>query len=343
MPSVRNSRIIFNEVPNDFPVPGKTVVYDESPQIDIDNIPLNGKVLVKTLVLSIDPYLRNRLRPADVPGYLPAFALGEPLLNFAVGVVVRSEKPDWQPGDLMYGAWGFQEYSIVEHHFMFRKIPRDEGIPLTQYVGVIGMPGKTAYSGWKEFSKAKKGETAFVSGASGAVGSFVVQLAKLDGLKVIACAGSDDKCDFVRSLGADVVFNYKKESTEQVLKKHGPIDIFWDNVGGETLDLALAACRSKGRLIECGLISQYNDPDPYRLKNHIMIFEKSLTCVGFLVHTIEGSYSEQFYKEIPVLVKEGKFGFKEDISYGWESIGDAIVSVQRATITGKKVVVVAKE
>lgn len=187
----------------------------------------------------------------------PAFEKGQPIENFGVGVVLRSENPKVKAGDHVYGifreypvdpvlersahlpASAFAQYFIRPSFDGFRVLENKEGLPWSVYVGVAGMPGQTAYSAWKEYAKVQKGDVVFVTAASGPVGSFVVRLAKADGLKVIASAGSDEKCEFVKSLGADVVFNYKTTKTADVLAKEGPINIFWDNVGGESLDAAL--------------------------------------------------------------------------------------------------------
>ncbi|THH07343.1 hypothetical protein EW146_g9348 [Bondarzewia mesenterica] len=343
MAPVTVGRTIYKEIPPGYPEPGKTIVHDVSKTIDLENQPLNGGFLVKTLVLSIDPYLRGKMRDPKIPGYVPAFIIGEPLYNFGVGVVLRSEHAGLKKGDHVYGILPFEEYFIRDDPSQLQVIANKEGLSWSVYVGTLGMPGQTAYMGWNEFAKAKKGETVFVTAASGPVGSFVVQIAKLGGLKVIASAGSDEKVAFVRSIGADVVFNYKTESTEDVLRREGGIDIYWDNVGGETLDLAFAYAHVHARFIECGMISGYNDRQGYTFKNISQIFAKELSLNGFLYMTYAAKYKTQFFEEAPRWVREGKVKILEDVVRGLEQAGQAVLDVQKGRNKGKKVVLVAEE
>ncbi|KAG6883698.1 hypothetical protein C0992_008099, partial [Termitomyces sp. T32_za158] len=227
MAPTTNARIIFNSVPTGYPVPGKTTVYDTSKTIDIEDAPLAGGFVLKTLVLSVDPYLRGRMRDPNDNSDAPPFMLGEPLVSHGVGVVVRSENAKVKVGSHVYGVIAHQEYSVFKdlESQGLTVIENKEMLPWSVYVGAAGMPGQTAYYAWKEYSRAKKGEIVFVTTGGGSVGSFVIQLAKLDGLKVIASAGSDEKVAFMKSIGADVAFNYKTTSTTQVLEREGPIDV----------------------------------------------------------------------------------------------------------------------
>ncbi|EMD32975.1 hypothetical protein CERSUDRAFT_118403 [Gelatoporia subvermispora B] len=343
MAPVKNGRHLFNEIPKGFPEPGKTTVYDESETIDLEKAPLNGGFLVKTLVLSIDPYMRGRMRDASIKSYAPPFYIGKPLDNFGVGKVLRSENPAFKAGDHVYGMLPFQEYFVAQDAQQFRLLENKEGLPWSAYVGVCGMPGQTAYYAWKEWSAAKKGEVAFVTSASGPVGATVVQLAKGDGCKVIASAGSDDKVAFVKTVGADVAFNYKTEDTRKVLEKEGPIDIFWDNVGGETLEAAIEAANVHGRFIECGMISQYNTSDPYPVKNLIQIVGKQLKIHGFIVFSMHDKYQDEFYREVPRRVAAGEIKYQEDITRGLDKVSEAILDVQTGKNQGKKVIVVADD
>lgn len=342
MAPITNGRTLFNEIPTGYPEPGKTTVHDVSQTIDLENEQLNGGFIVKTLFISVDPYLRGRMRPADVPSYLPAFPVGQPIANYGIGFIVRSENAALQAGDHIYGLFPFQEYFVRSDPSTY-KVLKDEGVPWSVYLGAAGMPGLTAYTGWKEFSHAKQGETIFISTAAGPVGSFVIQLAKLEGLKVIASAGSDEKVAFARSLGADVAFNYKTESTEEVLKREGGIDIYWDHVGGETLDLALAYANRRARFIECGMITEYNGPNAYNTRNLGAIVTKEISINGFLITHRGATYRDQFYKEVPKLIKEGKIKYKEDITRGLENAGQALLDQQQGKNFGKTVILVASE
>ncbi|GLB39900.1 putative N-terminal domain of oxidoreductase [Lyophyllum shimeji] len=342
MAPVRNARTVFNSVPTGYPEPGKTTVYDDTKTIDVDNVPLNGGFLLKTLVVSIDPYLRGRMREPHIKSYSPPFALGEPLTSHGVGVVVRSELPGVNPGDHLYGFFTHEEYSVRNNLSGLMKITNEHNLPWSVYVGAAGMPGKTAYMAWKEYSRAKKGETAFVTTGGGPVGSLVIQLAKLDGLKVIASAGSDEKVEFMKSIGADVAFNYKTTSTADVLAKEGPIDVYWDNVGGETLDQALLAANEGARFIECGMISGYNTGGQ-PIRNLIMVVAKSISMNGFIVARLQPKYDAEFYATIPAKLASGELKYTEEIWDGLEKVGDAILAVQKGTNKAKVVIKVADE
>ncbi|KAI0634325.1 NAD-P-binding protein [Trametes polyzona] len=342
MAPVKNGRVLFNEVPTGYPEPGKTTVYDESESIDPDTVPLNGGFLVKTLVLSVDPYLRGRMRDANVKSYSPPFLLHEPIENFGVGVVVRSENPELKAGDHIYGIFKFKKYFVANDAKQYKVLENKEGLPWSVYVGVCGMPGETADYAWQEFSKAKPGEVAFVSAASGPVGATVVQLAKAQGLKVIASAGSDEKVAFVRSIGADVAFNYKTVDTRKVLEKEGPIDVYWDNVGGETLEAALEYANKFARFIECGMISQYNTA-PYPVKNLMKIVSQELSVHGFIVGSLRHKYVAEFYKSFPARVASGEIKYKEHRVNGLEKAGEAILDVLKGGNFGKSVIIVADE
>ncbi|KAG5727882.1 Zinc-type alcohol dehydrogenase-like protein PB24D3.08c, partial [Termitomyces sp. T112] len=317
MAPIRNARTIFNSVPTGYPIPGKTTVYDDTKTIDIGNTPLNGGFVLKTLVLSVDPYLRGRMRAPNDKSYAPPFTLGEPLISHGIGVVVRSENAKAQVGSHVYGLMCHQEYNVfkdLESEGLII-IENKEGLPWSVYVGAAGMPGKTAYFAWKEYSKAKKGEVAFVTTGGGPVGSFVIQLAKLDGLKVIASAGSDEKVAFMKSIGADVAFNYKTMKTAEVLEKEGPVDVYWDNVGGETLDAALMAANVNARFIECGMISGYNTGGQ-PVKNLMQVIAKCITLQGFLVGPLETKYNTEFYATIPKKLRSGEIKYTEELIDG---------------------------
>lgn len=344
MAPIPNPRVLFNSIPEGFPEPGKTTVYDESEKIDLDNVSVpDGGFLVKTLYLSIDPYMRGRMRAPEKKSYSPPFALGQPLNGFGVGVVLKSKNPQFKEGDHVYGFLNHQAYILYpDNRFGLITLENKEKLPWSYYVGVCGMPGKTAYHAWHEYSQVKKGETVFVTAGAGPVGSFVIQLAKLDGCKVIASAGSDEKVEYIKSLGADVAFNYKTTNTLEVLEKEGGIDIYWDNVGGETLDAALEAAHVNARFIECGMISGYNTGGA-PIKNGIQIVAKSISMHGFIVSRLEHKYDQRFYQEIPKLVAEGKLKYREHVYEGLKSVGDAILAVQKGENKAKAVIKVADE
>ncbi|KAI0056021.1 alcohol dehydrogenase [Artomyces pyxidatus] len=346
MSPTRNARHIFNEIPKAGLIePGKHTVYDASQTIDLDNVPLNGGFLVKTLALSLDPYMRGRMRDPSVKSYSPAYPLGQPITGYGIGKIVRSEHDTFKTGDYIYGVgMPHEEYWVRADTTLLSVVKNELNLPWSTYLGVLGMPGMTAYVGWKEYSNAKPGETVFVTTAAGAVGSLVVQLAKLQGLKVIASSGSNDKVAFTRELGADVAFNYKTESTKEVLEREGPIDIYWDNVGGEVLDLALEYSNVHARFIECGMASAYNPSgEPYRLKNFTHFIAKRITLHGLLVIDFFATHKDAFYADFSKLVKEGTLKYKEDVTRGLETAPQALRSLSDGSNTGKRVVVLADD
>ncbi|KAF8986578.1 hypothetical protein BDQ17DRAFT_1335544 [Cyathus striatus] len=353
MTPVINARVIFNSVPEGYPEPGKTTVYDTTQTIDLDTAPLNGGVLLKILEVSIDPYLRGKMRAPIEKSYSPPFTLGEPIDSFAVAVVVRSEKEGFKKGNHVYGILPTEELRILNNK---------HNLPWSVYVGAAGMPGKSAYMAWKEYSYAKKGETVYVSTGAGPVGStsssfsshrllsspqtpfvLVIQLAKQSGCRVIGSAGSDDKVTFMKECGADVAFNYKTESVWDVLEREGGlICSYWDNVGGDTLDAALEFAKIGGRFIECGMISGYNTGGAV-IKNILHVVDKSLSIYGFVVFRLHEKYETQFYEEVPQLLAEGKLKYSEHVWEGLDKAGEAILAVQKGLNRAKAVVKVAQE
>ncbi|KDQ64392.1 hypothetical protein JAAARDRAFT_201735 [Jaapia argillacea MUCL 33604] len=342
MSPVKNGRHLFNEIPTGFPEPGKTTVYDGSQTIDPESVALSpGSFLLKTLVLSIDPYMRGKMRAPSAKSHSPPYTLGEVLYNFGVGIVIRSENEAVKPGDHLYGMHTFEEYSIKDDASAYRVLKNEEKLPWSVYLGAGGMPGQTAFFGWKEYSKAKEGETVFVTAGAGGVGSLVIQIAKSQGLKVIASAGSEEKVKFLKELGADVAFNYKTTSTRDILQKGGPINVFWDNVGGETLEAALDAAALGARFIECGMMSGH-DYKPYGVKNLANIVSKAIAMTGFLVFRFFDRLDE-FYAEIPAKLASGKLVYREDITRGLENVGEAIHAVETGRNKAKSVILVADE
>ncbi|KAI0649633.1 NAD-P-binding protein [Trametes meyenii] len=344
---VQNARWVFNEIPEGFPEPGRTMVYDAAGTLDVARAPLApGEFLVKVLVLSVDPYLRIKMRDPRVESFTPAFVVGEPLYNFGIGLVVRSENAAFRPGDHLHGVFKFQHYVIEHDHTQFRVIENEENLPWSVYVGVCGMPGETASHAWREYAHPKKGEVVFVTSASGtppAPGATVVQLAKADGLKVIASAGSDEKVAFAKSIGADVAFNYKTTRVRDVLAKEGPVNIYWDNVGGEMLEAAIDHAESRARFIACGMISEYNSTQPYHVKNLMRVFVRELQIHGFLFTALQDKYAAEFRASVPRRVARGEIVYREHRLCGLGRAGTAVLDVLSGRNFGKCVVIVAEE
>lgn len=311
-----NKALIFKDVPSGLPVPGKDLTVEPVSYDANASVPENG-ILVQVLYGSLDPYLRGRMRPAEVKSYIPAFELGKPLTNRHIAKVLKSNNSQYQEGDIVIGFLPFQEYVVLNSNELaaIEHLNNPLGIEdIRVFLGALGMPGLTAYSSLYEIGKPKKGETIFVSAASGAVGQLVGQLAKHEGLKVIGSVGSDEKLDFiVKDLGFDGGFNYKKEKPADALKRLAPqgLDIYYENVGAEHLEAALDAMNDFGRVVMCGLISGYNLPaeQQYPLRNYSNILAKRLTMRGFVVYDkgMGDIYDKEHQERVQKWIKEGTF------------------------------------
>ena len=245
--------------------------------------PGDGEVLVRNSYLSVDPYMRGRMR--DVKSYIPPFQVGQVLDGGAVGRVVASNSDALDEGDWVESLHGWREHYTAEGDEL-RKIDPTLA-PVSTALGVLGMTGLTAYAGIHEIGKAKEGETVFVSAAAGAVGSVAGQLARLAGCRVVGSAGSQEKVDYLTGeLGFDAAFNYREVDLVQALREHCPdrIDVYFDNVGGDHLDAALTRMANFGRIPVCGLVSAYNlEEPPPGPRNIAAIIANRLTVRGFLV------------------------------------------------------------
>ncbi|BGP04945.1 NADP-dependent oxidoreductase RED1 [Rhodotorula toruloides] len=334
---VQNASLVYARPPTGAPVPGETLIRRVD-EIDIDNVPLEGGILVQNKALSLDPYMRGRMRDPKLKSYNEPFELNKPLTTLAIGVVLRSDEPSIKPGQIYKGRFDASEYALIPGKMvklLGRVVENKEGLPWTTLLGACGMPGATAWVGLYDIGKPKKGETIFVSAASGAVGQIVGQLAKRDGLFVVGSAGSDEKVAFLKEIGFDIAFNYKTDSTQQILQQHPP-DIYWDNVGGETLDTVLATINPKGRIIACGSISQYNKPrdQHYGMKQTFQVVTKSLKWEGFIVSNHD---TTEFDRVMPGLVKSGEIKIKEHITKGIDQ-GEAFVDMLEGRNFGKAVI-----
>ncbi|KAJ7653206.1 hypothetical protein DFH06DRAFT_1047967 [Mycena polygramma] len=339
-----NPRVIFAKRPGTgFPIPGEHVVFERSHSIDLDAVPLNGGFLTKTLMLSPEPFMRERMRDPSVDSYSTLFPLGDPVVSFALVVVLRSEKEGINPGDHLYGMSPWQVYTVQPY------IEDPQGaFPWSRYLTILGVPGLSAFCGFEGCADAKEGETIYVSAGASSVGVAVIQLAKAKGLKVIASAGADAKVEYMRSLGADVAFNYKTTPIADVLKEHGPLDIFFDNVGGQSIELAIEYSRLHARIVACGCISEYNvAPEQcYGVKNLGQIFKKRMRIEGFLLPELVPKFAPRFYAEMPALVAQGKMTAREDITIGLENGPEALLTALKEGgngAAGKVVIVVAAE
>jgi len=365
-----NPRVVFSKRPatGELPVIGEHIKFDSSRTINLENVPLNGGFLTKTLILSPEPFMRERMRDPKIASYTTTFELGAPLVGPGVVVVLRSEKEGIKQGDYMYGHTLWEAYTVqpyaegrvnfkpdewAPHTFdmdslALQVVPNPNGLyPLSTYTSILGTPGLTAYVGFEGLTNAKKGDTIFVSSGASGVGSVVIQLAKIKGLKVIASVGSDDKVKYIQGLGVDIAFNYKKESYESALSQHGPINIFWDNVGGEALDAALEALEPLSKTIICGAVGTDNVPveKRYRLKNAHLIMKKRLEIRGFIIPDLLAEFFGKFMAEVPALLAQGKLRSEEVATEGIQNAPKALIGMLLGGNggVGKPVVVVAKE
>ncbi len=300
--------------------------------------PAEGRILVRNLHFSVDPYMRGRMN--DVKSYTPPFALDRPMEGGAVGVVVASNAAGFTEGDHVLHRLGWREYAQVPAEHATKVDP--ELAPLSTYLGVLGMTGLTAYAGLFETASFKPGDAVFVSGAAGAVGSQVGQLAKLGGAsRVIGSAGSDEKVKWlVEELGFDAAFNYKKGPVRDLLREAAPdgIDVYFDNVGGEHLEAAISSLNVHGRAAICGMIAQYNDTEPAPgPRNMALIIGKRLRLQGVLVGDHYG-LQQKFTEEVGGRLRSGELKYRETFAYGIENGVDAFLGMLRGDNTGKMIV-----
>ena len=258
---VQNKGLIFKKVPSGWPVPGQDLTV-EAREFDLEQEPPQGGVTLKNYYISFDPYQRGRMRDPGIKSYSPPFTLGQPITNRSVSKVIKSANPKFKPGDVITTLDGTptEQYSVLpaESTERAQKLDNPYNLDPKIFIGALGMPGLTAYSSLYAIGEPKKGETIFISAASGAVGQLVGQLAKHEGLKVIGSVGDDKKLDFIiKDLGFDGGFNYKKEKPADALARLAPegLDIYYENVGGEQLEASLEAMKPFGRIGKPSLVN----------------------------------------------------------------------------------------
>jgi NADPH-dependent curcumin reductase CurA len=338
-----NKALVFKEIPTGYPVPGQHVAVEAAAYDANVAAPADG-VVVQSLYTSFDPYMRGRMRPVEVKSYAPPFNLNQPIESASIAKVLRSNNASYKEGDIVIGPLPIQEYISLDGPNLERikKLENPLGIEdIRVFVGALGMPGLTAYSSLYAIGKPKKGETIFVSAASGAVGQIVGQLAKHEGLRVIGSVGSDDKLDFIiKELGFDGGFNYKNEKPADALARLAPegIDIYYENVGGEHLEAALDALRNFGRVVVCGLISQYNSA-PYPIKNIHNVLFKRITMRGFIVSDADMGplYAKEHQERLQKWIKDGSFKVLIHETEGIDNAAEGLVGIFHGRNKGKAV------
>ncbi|MFD9595512.1 NADP-dependent oxidoreductase [Kitasatospora sp. NPDC059973] len=297
-----------------------------------------GEILVRNAYLSVDPYMRGRMN--DVKSYAPPFRLGAPMDGGAVGYVVASAAEGFAPGDAVLHGLGWREYATLPAEQAVKVDPA--AAPLSAYLGVLGMTGLTAYAGLLAVGGLKEGDRVFVSGAAGAVGSIVGQIARLKGASlVVGSAGSAEKvARLVEDFGFDAAFNYKDGPVHEQLAKAAPegIDLYFDNVGGDHLEAAIGALGVHGRAVLCGAIAQYNDTTaPAGPRNLAQAIGKRLRLEGMLVRD-HAALQPQFVAEVGGWLREGKLREEQTVVDGFENTAEAFLDLLRGANTGKMVV-----
>ena len=298
------------------------------------------QVLVKTIYLSVDPYMRGRMN--DTKSYVPPFELDAVISGGVVGQVIQSLSSDLAEGDFVIGNLPWQKYNVV-NDISVRKL--DPNIaPLPANLGVLGMTGLTAYFGLLDIGKPHEGETVVVSGAAGAVGTIVGQIAKIKGARVVGIAGSEEKTAYLKNeLGFDEAINYKTDNVREALKAACPdgVDVYFDNVGGEISDSVLSLLNHGARIPICGQIALYNlekmDVGP-RIQSQLLI--NSALMKGFIVSDYAAHF-EEGAMELAKWLMEGKLSYKENIVEGFENTIDAFLGLFKGENTGKQLVKVA--
>ena len=304
--------------------------------------PAEGEVLVKVLYISLDPAMRGWMNEGK--SYIPPVALGEVMRAGAAGRVIASRHPGFIAGDHVTGVLGVQEYALAQGKHLIKVDPRVAALPV--YLGTLGMPGLTAYFGLLEIGRPQPGQTVVVSGAAGAVGSVVGQIAKIKGCRAVGIAGGPDKCRYlVDELGFDAAIDYKAGQVKAGLKEHCPqgIDVYFDNVGGDILDAALARLARGARVIICGAISQYNNTQAVKgPANYLSLLVNRATMTGMVVFDYAARYAEAA-REMSGWMAAGKLKSREDIVAGFDKFPEALIKRVAGENNGKLVLQVGDE
>ncbi|HEX3248393.1 MAG TPA: NADP-dependent oxidoreductase [Pyrinomonadaceae bacterium] len=299
--------------------------------------PGDNQVLVRMLYISVDPYLRGRMREGR--SYVAPFEVGQVIKSAAVGEVLESTSPKFKPGDVVSGNFGWRLYDVADADALMKVVP---GVSPTTALGVLGVTGLTAYFGLLDIGQPKQGETVVVSGAAGAVGIVVCQIAKLKGCRVVGTAGSDEKCDYLRrELGVDVAINYKStENMAAALREACPtgIDVYFDNVGGEVSDAVMPLITNGARIVICGQISMYNsDKPPIGLRPHPFLLINSARMEGFIITKYMSRFAEGI-QQLAQWFMSGQLKHAETIVEGFENTPRAFIGLFAGENLGKQIV-----
>lgn len=308
--------------------------------------PADGQMLCRTIYLSLDPYMRGRMSAG--PSYAPAVALGGVMVGGTVSQVVESNLGGYAPGDFVLTANGWQEYALSDGRGVRKLDP--EHAPISTALGVLGMPGMTAYAGLLDVGRLKDGESVVVSAASGAVGGVVGQIAKVKGCHVVGVAGAKEKCDYVTGeLGFDACVSHHSDTMAEELKAVCPdgVDVYFENVGGKVFEAVLPLMNTFGRIPVCGRISTYNDtelpPGPNRVPALMRLtLVRRLTLRGFIVFD-HAELQDDFLRDVGAWVRAGRIQYREHIVDGLENAADAFLGLFRGANFGKLLVRVSDD
>lgn len=304
--------------------------------------PGDGQVLLRTRYLSLDPYMRGRM--SDAPSYAPPVEVGGVMVGGTIAEVVESRSPGLSPGDLVLAYSGWQKYAVARGSLL-RKLDPGGGVPLTTALGVLGMPGLTAYAGLTQIGQPKAGETVVVAAASGPVGASVGQIATILGARAVGIAGGQKKVDYVRSLGFDAAVDHRSPTFREDLAAATPdgIDVYFENVGGHVWDAVFPRLNQFGRVPLCGLVASYNatslpqGPDRTSLLL-AAILKKSLTVRGFIVSDYMASLEAEFLDRATPWVLDGRLRCREDVVDGLENAPAAFIGMLDGQNFGKLLV-----
>lgn len=335
--------VVLAERPEGNIQPGKTFKMQPQKKLSNDDIK-DGQALVETIYLSLDPAMRLWLNSTF--SYMPPIPIGDVMRGAVIARVVASKSSKYKVGSHIYALCGWREQTVVEDEDGdVQKLDVPKGARLTDALGIFGWTGLTAYFGLIDVGKVKSGDFVVVSGAAGATGSVVCQIAKINGATVLGLAGSDDKVEWLKDLGCDDALNYKDADFAEKFRTstEGLIDVFFDTVGGEILDLALSRAKAHSRFVICGGISQYNSTEQKGPKNYLMLVSMRIRMEGFTVL----DYKDQFpaaRQELSKWLAEGKIQRKETIvKGGLEAAEKALLGLYKGTNTGKLLVEVRSE
>jgi NADPH-dependent curcumin reductase len=334
--SVMNHQIRLKSRPSGEPTAANFEAADAPPPE-----PRDGEVLRRTIYLSLDPYMRGRM--SDAASYATPVTIGDVMVGHTVSEVVESRNPDFKKGDFVTGYDGWQSYNVSNGKDLRKLDPK--GVPISTAIGVLGMPGMTAFVGLVDIGQPKPGETVAVSAASGAVGAVVGQLAKVKGCRAVGIAGSTEKCRYVvEELGFDACINYKTDDLVPALKAACPngVDVYFENVGGAVFAAILRVINKGARIPLCGMISEYNATGNPAGPNLRPLLVNRAMMKGFIVSD-HLDRAPAFFQEVAPLVMSGRIKFREDIVDGLDNAPDALIGLLAGKNFGKLIVRVSPD